>query len=333
MGKGMRSSVGACAARHFRTQAPGCLPLDAPSGAPGPHRLVGCLRARLASMAATTAGKRQGNDISATAGHLEAPGRAAQAAPGGARRGDAGGRGADRRHGLEPVRAAGGRGLSPARLCGQRDRWRRRARGRHGAHAQPGAAFWSTASPGARKAVGVAPLRELHGADGGARRGRRLCAHVGHASRPRRCSSAKAATSSSSTAASLRDLLHAREEKTLPVVIRREGPFLDTTLPPSAWRLRAQPCPLCGGPMIERVLAQGPLAGRRVLGCSHYPLCEGTREVAEGGFDGAAVDTDFRRHDPVAQASASSPRIASICASAEASAFCSASGPIARPSA
>ncbi|HEX3139209.1 MAG TPA: restriction endonuclease [Rhizobacter sp.] len=77
----------------------------------------------------------------------------------------------------------------------------------------------------------------------------------------------------------LRDLLFAREEKTLPVVVRREGPFLDTTLPHSAWRLRNQPCPLCGGPMVERVQAQGPLAGQRVLGCSHYPLCEGLREL------------------------------------------------------
>lgn len=78
----------------------------------------------------------------------------------------------------------------------------------------------------------------------------------------------------------LRDLLHAREEKTVPVVIRREVPFLDTTLSPSAWRLRNQPCPLCGGGMVERVQRQGPQAGQRVLGCSHHPLCEGTRELA-----------------------------------------------------
>ena len=72
----------------------------------------------------------------------------------------------------------------------------------------------------------------------------------------------------------LRELLNTREEKTQPVVVRREGPFLDTTLPPSAWRLRAQPCPLCGGAMEE-----AERQGRRVLACVHHPLCEGVREV------------------------------------------------------
>ncbi|WOB08377.1 restriction endonuclease [Piscinibacter gummiphilus] len=72
----------------------------------------------------------------------------------------------------------------------------------------------------------------------------------------------------------LRELLNTREEKTQPVVVRREGPFLDTTLPPSAWRLRAQPCPLCGGAMEE-----AERNGRRVLACVHHPLCEGMREV------------------------------------------------------
>lgn len=72
----------------------------------------------------------------------------------------------------------------------------------------------------------------------------------------------------------LRELLNTREEKTQPVVVRREGPFLDTTLPPAAWRLRAQPCPLCGGAMEE-----AERQGRRVLACVHHPLCEGMREV------------------------------------------------------
>lgn len=72
----------------------------------------------------------------------------------------------------------------------------------------------------------------------------------------------------------LRELLNTREEKTQPVVVRREGPFLDTTLPPAAWRLRAQPCPLCGGAMEE-----AERHGRRVLACVHHPLCEGVREV------------------------------------------------------
>lgn len=72
----------------------------------------------------------------------------------------------------------------------------------------------------------------------------------------------------------LRELLHSREEKTQPVVVRRAGPFLDTTLPPQAWRLRAQPCPRCGGPMVEV-----ERNGARQLRCTHHPLCEGTRDL------------------------------------------------------
>jgi restriction system protein len=127
-------------------------------------------------------------------------------------------------------------------------------------------------------AVGVAPLRELHGlmAARGAVGGFVLTSGV---FTPEAVQFSEGRNIQLIDGSQLRDLLHAREEKTLPVVVRREGPFLDTTLPPAAWRLRSQPCPLCGGPMIERVLSQGPLAGRRVLGCSHYPLCEGTREL------------------------------------------------------
>jgi restriction system protein len=72
----------------------------------------------------------------------------------------------------------------------------------------------------------------------------------------------------------LRELLHSGEEKTQPLVARRAGPFLDTTLPPSAWRWRAHPCPLCGGPMVET-----ERKGERLLGCSHHPLCSGTRPL------------------------------------------------------
>ena len=55
---------------------------------------------------------------------------------------------------------------------------------------------------------------------------------------------------------------------------RRDAPFLDTTLPPSAWRPKAQPCPLCGGAMEE-----AERSGRRVFACVHHPLCEGVREL------------------------------------------------------
>ncbi len=138
--------------------------------------------------------------------------------------------------------------------------------------------FLVDCKPWRSQAVGVAPLRELHAlilsrqAAGGfvlssgvftpeAQRfseGRNI--HLIDGSR-------------------LRDLLHSREEKTQPVIIRRDGPFPDSTLPPSAWRMRAQPCPLCGGAMVEQLRSSGPLAGQRVLSCSHYPLCEGAREL------------------------------------------------------
>ncbi len=77
----------------------------------------------------------------------------------------------------------------------------------------------------------------------------------------------------------LRDLLHARDEKTQPVIVRRDGPFPDSTLTPLDWHSRHPPCPLCGGPMVERFLSQGPRAGQRVLSCSNHPLCVGTREL------------------------------------------------------
>jgi len=139
--------------------------------------------------------------------------------------------------------------------------------------------FLVDCKPWRSNAVGVAPLRELHGlmAARGAAGGFVLTSGV-FTPEAQRFSEGRNIQLIDGTR--LRDLLHAREEKTLPVVIRREGPFLDTTLPPSAWRLRNQPCPLCGGAMVERVQSQGPHAGQRILGCSHYPLCEGTREWA-----------------------------------------------------
>lgn len=72
----------------------------------------------------------------------------------------------------------------------------------------------------------------------------------------------------------LGDLLHSHEEKTQPVVVRRQGPFPDTTLPPAARRLaEPQPCPVCGGMMVET-----ERDGRTLLACSRHPQCAGTRE-------------------------------------------------------
>ena len=140
--------------------------------------------------------------------------------------------------------------------------------------------FLVDCKPWRSNAVGVAPLRELHGlmAARGAAGGFVLTSGV---FTPEAVHFSEGRNIHLIDGTQLRDLLHAREEKTLPVVIRREAPFLDTTLPPAAWRLRNQPCPLCGGAMVERLQATGPLAGRRVLGCSHFPLCEGTRDLAE----------------------------------------------------
>lgn len=138
--------------------------------------------------------------------------------------------------------------------------------------------FLVNCKPWRANAVGVAPLRELQGlmAARAAVGGFVLTSGV---FTPEAVRFSEGCGIQLIDGTRLRDLLHAREEKTVPVIIRRELPFLDTTLSPKAWRVRDQPCPLCGGAMQERVQQQGALAGRRVLGCSHFPLCEGTREL------------------------------------------------------
>lgn len=138
--------------------------------------------------------------------------------------------------------------------------------------------FLVNCKPWRANAVGVAPLRELKAlmAARGAAGGFVLTSGV---FTPEAVRFGEVCGIQLIDGSRLRDLLHAQDEKTVPVVIRRELPFLDTTLTPSAWRLHHQPCPLCGGSMVERVEQQGPQAGRRVLGCSHHPLCEGTREL------------------------------------------------------
>jgi four helix bundle suffix protein len=39
-------------------------------------------------------------------------------------------------------------------------------------------------------------------------------------------------------------------------------------------------CPRCGKPMIRRTARQGPRAGQPFWGCSAYPVCTGTRQIA-----------------------------------------------------
>jgi len=44
-------------------------------------------------------------------------------------------------------------------------------------------------------------------------------------------------------------------------------------------RVAAVPnCPLCGKPMVERVVKAGPTAGSLFWGCSQYPVCKGMRD-------------------------------------------------------
>lgn len=84
---------------------------------------------------------------------------------------------------------------------------------------------------------------------------------------------------------SLRDLLNTSIEKTQPLV-RRQAPFLETTLPPSAWRKASgQVCPVCASPMDERVASgasgapDGPRGTQRLLVCSRFPQCQGKRSL------------------------------------------------------
>ena len=43
---------------------------------------------------------------------------------------------------------------------------------------------------------------------------------------------------------------------------------------------RMDACPVCNSPMVNRTAKRGANAGRRFLGCSTYPRCKGTRELA-----------------------------------------------------
>jgi len=38
-------------------------------------------------------------------------------------------------------------------------------------------------------------------------------------------------------------------------------------------------CPLCGSAMKKRLAKRGPRRGKYFFGCSHYPVCRGTRNV------------------------------------------------------
>jgi restriction system protein len=39
-------------------------------------------------------------------------------------------------------------------------------------------------------------------------------------------------------------------------------------------------CPICGSDMVVRTAGRGPRAGSRFLGCSRFPKCRGTRQMA-----------------------------------------------------
>lgn len=38
-------------------------------------------------------------------------------------------------------------------------------------------------------------------------------------------------------------------------------------------------CPICGAPMVLRIVKSGPKEGSRFWGCSRYPACKGTRQA------------------------------------------------------
>jgi len=130
--------------------------------------------------------------------------------------------------------------------------------------------------PWRAQTVGVAPLRELHalvlarGAVGG------FVVTSGVFSDEARRFAAKRSLELID-GKGLAELLSTRQEKTQPLV-RRDIRFLDSGLPPSAWKAHPPFCPRCGADMVERVMAQGAAKGRRVMGCVQFPLCEGTRE-------------------------------------------------------
>jgi len=52
---------------------------------------------------------------------------------------------------------------------------------------------------------------------------------------------------------------------------------------PSGAEDAAQSCPSCGQPMVLRTSKRGTNAGNQFWGCSTYPACKGTRNVANTG--------------------------------------------------
>lgn len=53
---------------------------------------------------------------------------------------------------------------------------------------------------------------------------------------------------------------------------RQEPKFTEAISPPA--------CPLCSKPMVKRTAARGRTAGASFWGCSGYPACKGTRQIA-----------------------------------------------------
>lgn len=54
----------------------------------------------------------------------------------------------------------------------------------------------------------------------------------------------------------------------------------DAPQPPSVESVEVYPCPVCNAPMKLRTAKRGPKPGAQFWGCSRYPACKGTRNVA-----------------------------------------------------
>lgn len=68
---------------------------------------------------------------------------------------------------------------------------------------------------------------------------------------------------------------------------KQEGGFAEnltkervSTLQTKATVEGAPACPICGKPMIKRVIKRGTKQGQPFWGCSNYPTCRGTREIS-----------------------------------------------------
>ena len=79
------------------------------------------------------------------------------------------------------------------------------------------------------------------------------------------------------------ELINGRRLLGLVRLVQGARPHTTTTQVPEAHgsnTTQAPACPTCDRPMVMRLSNRGPQAGRRFWGCSGYPSCRGTRDLA-----------------------------------------------------